>query len=326
MPLPTFAALALLALVGSNQPTTLSAPAPPATPATTPADALDAFHAAAAAADGAAYFGVLTDDVIVIGTDPGERWDQGTFRAFCEPYFAQGIGWEYVAVQRNMSLSPDGTHAWFDESLDNASYGRCRGTGVLRRTPDGWRIAQYCYTIPIPNDLARDTVARIGRGAELEAAGDDHQTIDAALAAVYDTISGDAGDPRDWNRFRRLFTEDARLAVLGPGGPDGEPPRQRRTMTVEQYIAGASRMFAARGFHERQASRRIVRYGHIAHAFSTYESRTAADDPEPFDRGINSIQLVDTGDGWRIVSILWEAEATAGPVDAATSSLVPADD
>jgi ketosteroid isomerase-like protein len=315
MPLPTLATLALLALVGGRQPSIAAA---------TPAEALDAFHAAAAAADGDAYFEVLTEDVIVIGTDPGERWDRAAFRAFCEPYFSRGIGWTYVAVERNVSLAPDGTHAWFDESLDNASYGRCRGTGVLRRTPGGWRIAQYCYTIPIPNDLARDTVARIRRGADLEAAADDHRSIDAALAAVYETISGDAGVPRDWDRFRRLFTEDARLAALGPAGPDGE--RRRRTMTVDEYIDGASRMFAARGFHERQTSRRIVRYGHIAHAFSTYESRTGRDDPEPFDRGINSIQLVDTGAGWRVVSILWETESTAGPVDGATSSRIAAAD
>lgn len=127
-------------------------------------DALDAFHAAAAKADGPAYFDLLTDDAVFIGTDPTERWTMPTFRAFAEPHFDRGTGWTYVPVARHVALEPDATLAWFDEDLENAKYGRCRGTGVLRRTPEGWRIAQYVLTIPIPNDLAGEIVERI-RGA-----------------------------------------------------------------------------------------------------------------------------------------------------------------
>src|SRR5271154_7616598 len=34
---------------------------------------------------------------------------------------------------------------------------------------------------------------------------------DAILAATYDVISGPAGQPRDWDRFRSLFLPGARL-------------------------------------------------------------------------------------------------------------------
>jgi hypothetical protein len=54
-----------------------------------------------------------------------------------------------------------GNVAWFDEVLDSASYGECRGTGVLRREDGVWKIAHYNLTIPIPNDLAKDFVAKI---------------------------------------------------------------------------------------------------------------------------------------------------------------------
>ncbi|MEE8594523.1 MAG: hypothetical protein V3T25_01520, partial [Gemmatimonadota bacterium] len=39
----------------------------------------------------------------------------------------------------------------------------------------------------------------------LDADSDDVESIDAIIAALYDVISGPAGQERDWNRFRSLF-------------------------------------------------------------------------------------------------------------------------
>jgi hypothetical protein len=39
--------------------------------------------------------------------------------------------------------------------LDSASYGECRGSGVLRQVGGDWKIAQYNLSIPIPNALAK---------------------------------------------------------------------------------------------------------------------------------------------------------------------------
>jgi ketosteroid isomerase-like protein len=122
---------------------------------------LDDFHAAAAAADGPRYFGHFTADAVFIGTDPAERWPLAAFRRFAEPYLAQGRGWTYHPGRRHVELAPDGGTAWFDEMLDNAKYGVCRGTGVLVRERDRWRIAQYALAIPVPNELAADLVDRI---------------------------------------------------------------------------------------------------------------------------------------------------------------------
>lgn len=123
--------------------------------------ALTAFHDAASRADGAAYFNLLSDDAIYLGTDADERWTVEEFRAFAEPYFSKGRGWTYTATTRNIVVGPDGSTAWFDELLWNESYGTCRGTGVLLSTPDGWRIAQYHLTFPVPNELAKAVVAQI---------------------------------------------------------------------------------------------------------------------------------------------------------------------
>ena len=122
---------------------------------------LDDFHAAAAAADEERYFGHLAPGAVFLGTDGSERWTKEEFRAFVHPYFARGQGWTYRATRRHVTVAADGRTAWFDEVLDNASYGECRGSGALQLYDGVWMIEQYNLTIPIPNQLAKDFVARI---------------------------------------------------------------------------------------------------------------------------------------------------------------------
>jgi hypothetical protein len=122
---------------------------------------LDDFHDAAAVGDGARYFGILPDDAVFLGTDASERWTGAQFREFARPYFERGHAWNYVAKSRHVTVAPSGDFAWFDELLDNKAYGECRGTGVLARRDGRWLVLQYSLTIPIPNELAGDFVARI---------------------------------------------------------------------------------------------------------------------------------------------------------------------
>ena len=122
---------------------------------------LDAFHAAASAADEERYFELLAPDAVFIGTAPGERWAGEAFRAFVRPLFAEGSGWTYVPSERSVSVAADGRTAWFDERLDNEWYGECRGTGVLRLVDGAWLIEQYALSIPVPDEIAADVVARI---------------------------------------------------------------------------------------------------------------------------------------------------------------------
>jgi len=143
----------------------LYASGPAADPAADVAAVLDSFHDAAAKADGPRYFACLADDAVFLGTDASERWTKPEFEKFCAPYFNQGIGWKYVPRDRRVSLAPGGQVAWFDELLDNAKYGTCRGSGVLVRSASGWKITQYNLSIPIPNAIAGDVVQRI-RAAE----------------------------------------------------------------------------------------------------------------------------------------------------------------
>jgi len=124
---------------------------------------LDGFNAAAARADGEAYFASFTPNAVFVGTDATERWTLAEFRAFAEPYFSQGKGWTYTPTGRTVTFADIDCRcvAWFEENLASESYGTTRGTGVVVKGPDGWKIGQYVLTIPIPNDIAKAVVADI---------------------------------------------------------------------------------------------------------------------------------------------------------------------
>lgn len=144
---------------------------------------LDRFHAAASGADEAAYFACFTSDGVFLGTDATERWSVEAFRAYARERFSQGRGWTYVPEERHVALSPDGTVAWFDERLGNATYGPCRGTGVAVRSSassDEWRIAHYSLTLLVPNEKAADVVAVIGKPQASGHASHDHAVAQEA--------------------------------------------------------------------------------------------------------------------------------------------------
>lgn len=139
----------------------------------------------------------------------------------------------------------------------------------------------------------------------------DVATLDAIMHAVYDVISGPAGQKRDWNRMRSLFIPGARLIPTSER-PTGEVGS--RVLTVEDYITRGGPFLETNGFFERESARRVEQYGNIAHVFSTYESRHKAEDAKPFARGINSFQLMNDGKRWWVVTIFWQEETPKNPL------------
>ena len=85
---------------------------------------------------------------------------------------------------------------------------------------------------------------------------------------------------------------------------------------VKDFIKASEPALRQQGFFEREAHRRLERFGAVAHVFSTYESRHAAGDAEPFARGINSIQLFHDGARWWVVTIFWDSEHPDQPIPA----------
>lgn len=136
----------------------------------------------------------------------------------------------------------------------------------------------------------------------------DVKSVDALLAAIYDVISGPAGD-RDWPRFQSLFLPEAHL-IVNSKTPKGV---RHRVVTPTEYQQRAGASFRKESFFERAIHNDIDQYGGIAQVFSTYES-SHEKNGKPFERGINSFQFLFDGERWWIVNILWDNETADNPI------------
>ena len=179
------------------------------------------------------------------------------------------------------------------------------------------RLSVICALVAIASANAA-AQANLNRPPSLDtvprpaARPEDVASPDAIIKAVYDVISGPAGQKRDWDRMRSLFVPNARLMPAVPR--QGGAGTAVRVLSVDDYIALSGPMLEQNGFFEREIKRVSESYGNIMHLFSTYESRRVATDEKPFARGINSFQLLKDGDRWWIVSIYWQGENAAFPI------------
>ncbi|CAM4084401.1 nuclear transport factor 2 family protein [Flavobacterium antarcticum] len=118
---------------------------------------VDAWHKAAAEANFDAYFGLMSDDAIFIGTDATENWNKTEFKKYAKPHFDKGKAWNFNPLQRNIYFSADKKTAWFDELLDTQMK-ICRGSGVLIKVKKKWKIAHYVLSISIPNEFSNEVI------------------------------------------------------------------------------------------------------------------------------------------------------------------------
>ena len=120
---------------------------------------LDDFHDAAAHGDRDRYLGHMTDDAVFMGTDEWERWPKRPdFVDYVDSRFRDGSGWSYRSVERHINLASSGDVAWFDEVDISETNGRFRGTGVLVKQGDEWKIAHYAMSFLIFNENWQDVI------------------------------------------------------------------------------------------------------------------------------------------------------------------------
>jgi len=150
------------------------------------------------------------------------------------------------------------------------------------------------------------------------AAPADAASVDAIVSALYGSVSHAADARPDFDRMRRIFLYVGMLVPPKAAGADF------RAMDVDQFAERYEKSVATQkekgepptGFFEREIARRTDCFGNICQVFSTYESRHAAADAAPFQRGINSIQLLRDGSRWWIASVVWDAERPDNPIPA----------
>ncbi|MFH2141928.1 MAG: nuclear transport factor 2 family protein [Bacteroidota bacterium] len=115
------------------------------------------WHKAASEANLNNYFDLMDSNSIYIGTDAKENWTKKEFKDFCEPYFEKGKTWNFKTLKRNIFVSKTAENVWFDEIL-KTQMGTCRGSGVLEKSDNGWKIKHYVLSVAIPNEDMDDVV------------------------------------------------------------------------------------------------------------------------------------------------------------------------
>lgn len=118
---------------------------------------VDAWHRAAAEANYNAYFSLMADDAVFIGTDATENWNKTAFQAYAKPHFDKGKAWNFNVLERHIYFDKTGKTAWFDELL-NTQMKICRGSGVLVKIGQEWKIKQYVLSMTIPNDNSAEVI------------------------------------------------------------------------------------------------------------------------------------------------------------------------
>ncbi len=132
----------------------------------------------------------------------------------------------------------------------------------------------------------------------------DAVSIDAVIRALYESISGYAGEPRQWERDRALYAPGALLIPMRP--PDGRGAAAE-ILDFDGYVKSRTPFFAAIDFFEVEIARREFHFGAMAHVLSAYEGRDAPNG-RILKRGINSLQLFHDGQRWWVASIMWDNE------------------
>ena len=136
-------------------------------------------------------------------------------------------------------------------------------------------------------------------------------TIDLTIQSLYDAISGEKGEERDWEFLRYMYHPEAKLIFSGKK-KDGS--YGSKYVTMDEYIQNSGNWMLENGFYEQEMHRITEQFGQIAHVFTTYQCFHTKEDKEPFMRGINSVQLMYNGTRWMVMSIYFTQESKNNPI------------
>ena len=127
----------------------------------------------------------------------------------------------------------------------------------------------------------------------------DVNSVGAIVRAYYDVILGPAGEVRNGDRFRSLLLDDARFVTVRAV----EDRRVPVMIAPAEFMQFNKKYLERDGYFESETSRSVDSFGGIAHVFSTHEDRHKLEELKLYSRGIHSIQLLNTGPRWWIVTV-----------------------
>lgn len=129
------------------------------------------------------------------------------------------------------------------------------------------------------------------------------EEINSLIDSFYSIISGKADEPRNWERFKGLFFTNAHLTTMRYNINN---ECIALPVDVETYIIGLERFLKTKDFYEYGFSYEVKISSNIAQVYSKYEAKLSPTDDDPIKKGVNLVQLANNGNGWKIVSMVWE--------------------
>jgi hypothetical protein len=157
--------------------------------------------------------------------------------------------------------------------------------------------------------------------------GPDGRSVDAIVTALYQSVSCGPEVEPNWERMSKLFLpgakiipprtkSDAAITVL-----DGKAFQER----VKKLLESWKQKGESTALYENETARQEQCFGKVCQVFSTFETRHAPGDPKAMYRGIHSIQLVNDGSHWWIVSLAWDGERPDNPIPPQYEAQKPSD-
>jgi len=133
--------------------------------------------------------------------------------------------------------------------------------------------------------------------------------IEVVINSLYKSISFKKGERPNLDDLKKLFIDEARLIRTTKDSHE--------LMSVVDFISSFNTRIDAGEFiefREYEIKRKIEMFGGIAHVFSTYQTDFEIPGGRLEARGINSIQLIEMNNEWKVVSIFWYNEDEANKV------------
>lgn len=164
---------------------------------------------------------------------------------------------------------------------------------------------------------AEETARAVQTACGVQGADAAANAPESLVRALYDIVSGPANGVKDWARLKRLHAPGA---IVTPTQHRSATTFAAAPQTLPEFIELNKRLFAQRGFYEREIFQRVQRFGHIAHVWSGYETREEPNGPVQ-QRGINSFQLLNDGDRWCVLSATWDTDTAHHPMPKSADAL-----
>lgn len=131
----------------------------------------------------------------------------------------------------------------------------------------------------------------------------DVKSINGIITAVYDVISGPAGQ-RNWARLKYLCLPNVSFISIKR---DAQGNETYFNGSIDEYIATIDPLLGARAYYEVEIGRTIHQSDNIAQVFSTFNS-TLFESVPLNKRGVNCFNLIYYKNRWWIVNVLWNSE------------------